>query len=112
MSTPYERYIKAIERCSKGAQEDVERLVGGLDLTKKKASRDAIFAEVPRIAEKWGSIAATAAAEYYEQERHRQIGGEYRAKVYPASEESIEQLAESIRYACGFLFDGEEESDG
>lgn len=110
--TPYEKYVEAIEECSARAQQDLEKLVNGLDLAQKKAARDAILAEVPRIAEKWGSVAATAAAEYYEQERRRQIGGTYRAKVYPASEESIEELMESIRYACGFLFDDEGDGDG
>ena len=112
MSTPYERYVEVVEKCSIGAQGELERLVASLDLTQKKASRDILLAEVPRIADKWGSIAAAAAAEYYEQERHRQIGGNYRAKVYPASKESTEQLMESIRYACGFLFDDEGDGDG
>lgn len=111
MSTPYERYVDAIETCSERAQEELEQLVGSLDLSEKKASRDILLDEVPRIVEKWGSIAAEAAAEYYEQERRRQIGGTYRAKVYQASDEDREALMESIRYACGFLFDDEDDGD-
>lgn len=108
----YERYIDAIEACSRIAQEELEDFVSRLDLSKKKASRDALLTFVPALVEKYGDIAAVAAREYYEQERHRQIGGAYQAKVYPMTNESREELLESIRYACGFLFDDEEESDG
>lgn len=108
----YERYVDAVEACSLLAQKELEEFVANLDLSEKKASRDALLVFVPALVEKYGDMAAEAAREYYEQERHRQIGGTYHAKVYPMTDESREELLESVRYACGFLFDDEEEPDG
>lgn len=108
----YERYAEAVETCSELMKAEIKELIGSLDLSKKNASRDALLAAVPAIVEKYGLIAAEAAAEYYELKRKRDVGGEYRAKVYPMSEDSRRGLLESIRYACGYLFDKEEGGDG
>ena len=111
MITSYEKYVAAVEKCSELAQAEAWDFLNSLDLSNKKASRDALLEEIPRIVDKWGAVAATAAAEYYEQERYRQIGGTYRAKVYPMGEKNREELLESIRYACRFLFENEEDED-
>lgn len=103
----YERYVEAVEAASLLAQQELEKFVGNLDLSKKKASRDALLAFVPALVERYGDMAEEAAREYYDQERRRQIGGTYRAKSYPMTDESREALLESVRYACGSLFDGE-----
>lgn len=102
----YERYVEAVETASLLAQRELEEFIGKLDLTKKKASRDALLEFVPALVDKYGAMAAEAAREYYEQERHRQIGGVYHAKVYPMSDGEREEILESVRYACGCLFDG------
>ena len=107
----YERYVEAVEACSLMARKELEEFVSSLDLSQKKASRDALLVFVPALAEKYGDMAAEAARDYYEQERHRQIGGTYHAKAYPMTDESREELLESVRYACGFLFDKEDERD-
>ena len=92
-------------------KSEIAVFVDSLDLSSKKASRDALLTVIPAIVEKYGLIASEAAAEYYELKRKRAVGGEYRAKVYPMSEESREGLLESIRFACGYLFDREDLGD-
>ena len=97
----YERYVEAVETASLLAQKDLEDFISRLDLSRKMESRDAILAFVPAVVEKYGDMAAEAARDYYEQERRRQIGGTYKAKVFPVSDESREALLESVRYYCG-----------
>ena len=109
MSKLFDRYARSVENCSKLAQGEMKRLVSHLDTSHKKATRDALLAEVPRIVDKYGKMAAAAAAEYYEKNRENQIGGAYRAKM--GSAEPSENVEESVRYACGHLF-SEEEDDG
>lgn len=108
----YERYVDAVETASLLAQQELEEFIGKLDLSKKKASRDALLVFVPALVEKYGDMAEQAAREYYEQERNRQIGGTYHAKSYPMTDESRKDLFESVRYACGVLFDDAEDADG
>lgn len=108
----FERFAEAVETCSELMKAEIREFIGSLDLSKKKASRDALLVGVPAIVEKYGLIASEAAAEYYELARKRDIGGEYQAKVYPMSEGSRAGLLESIRYACGCLFDKESVNDG
>lgn len=108
----YERYAEAVETCSELMKAEIQAFIRNLDLSKKKASRDALLTVVPAIVEKYGLIASEAAAEYYEIKRKRDIGGEYHARVYPMSEESRDGLLESIRYACGYLFNKEGLDDG
>lgn len=108
----YERYVDAVEAASLLAQKELEEFISKLDLSKKMESRDALLEFVPAVVEKYGDIAAEAAKDYYEEERRRQIGGTYKAKVYPMSDESREALLESIRYYCGILFEDEEGEDG
>lgn len=107
MDKHYERYVQAVENISLLAQRELEELWERLPKDNKLELRDALLELVPAIAEKYGDLAALAAAEYYEQERRRQIGGDYQAFLAPATEEDREALLESIRYACGYLFEGD-----
>ena len=107
MDRHYERYVQAVENISLAAQRELEELWERLPKDDKLQLRDALLELVPAIADKYGDLAALAAAEYYEQERHRQIGGEDRAILAPATDEDREALLESIRFACGYLFEGD-----
>ena len=106
-SSNYERYVQAVENISLLAQKELEELWERLPKDDKLVLRDMLLELVPAIADKYGDLAALAAAEYYEAERRRQIGGDYRATLAPATEEDREALLESIRYACGYLFEGD-----
>ena len=103
----YERYAKALDACSALARRELEAFVGRLDTSRKKDCRDALLAFVPALVERYGTIAATASAEYYEQVRSGQIGGTYRARL--ADGEPIEKIESTVRYACGHLFVKEQE---
>ena len=100
----YERYVEAVETCSRLARRDLEGLVARLDTKRKKDSRDALLAAVPAIVEKYGAMAAAAAAEYYEQKRALQVGGSYHATL--AENAPLKSIESSVRYACGHLFKG------
>lgn len=106
MSSAYERYVQAVENCSLAAQRELEKVWKKLPKDNKLALRDALLELVPAIVDKYGDLAALAAAEYYEQERHSQIGGSYKAVIAQQTEEQREDLLESIRYACGYIFEG------
>lgn len=101
-SEAFDRYANAVEICSGMAKRELASVVAKLDTSKKKAARDALLAVVPAIVAKWGGLAATAAAEYYENEREQAVGGRYTALL--ADDEPLENIEESVRYACGHLF--------
>lgn len=105
----YERYVEAVEDIVALAKKDLESVVAELDTSRKKDTRDALLVIVPAIVDKYGEMAAAVAAEHYEQERHRQIGGAYHAKL--GSADSLEAIESTVRYACGHLF-GKEDNDG
>lgn len=109
MLSPYERYVQAVENCSLMAQKELESVWEKLPKDNKLLLRDTLLEVVPAIAEKYGDLAALAAAEYYEEERKRQIGGDYKATLAPFYEEDREALLESVRFACKYLFEGDED---
>lgn len=98
----FDNYASAVEICSEMAKRELASVVAKLDTSKKKATRDTLLAVVPAIVAKWGGLAATAATEYYESEREQAIGGRYTALL--ADDEPLENIQESVRYACGHLF--------
>lgn len=107
VSKEFSRYTAAVELCSELARRDLQSVISKLDTSKKKATRDALLLVAPAIVQKWGEIAAAAAAEYYEAERGMAVGGYYTA--FLAEDEPLENIEESVRYACGHLFTKEEE---
>lgn len=102
MNELFDRYARSVEKCVEMAQAEIHNLVDGIDASHKKAARDALLAEVPRIVDRYSRLAAAAAAEYYEKNRAAQIGGRYRAKL--GSAEPSESIESSVRFACGHLF--------
>lgn len=105
----YERYAKALDVCCDLAVSELEGFVARLDTSRKKDCRDALLAFVPALVERYGAIAATAAAERYEQVRATQVGGTYRARLADGEEPGT--VESNVRYACGHLF-AKEEDDG
>lgn len=101
-SSAFDQYANAVDLCSEMARRELESVVGKLDASRKKATRDTLLAVVPAIVAKWGGLAATAAEEYYESEREHAVGGPYTALL--ADDEPLENIEESVRYACGHLF--------
>lgn len=66
--------------------------------------RDALLEVVPALVSEYGDVAATAAAQWYEETRAKQVAGTYRAVLADPPPE--EQIAQSVRWAAGPLWDG------
>lgn len=75
-----------------------------LDVIAPELVRDALLEAVPALVSEYGDVAATAAAQWYEETRARQIGGAYQAVLADRLPE--EQIAQSVRWAVGPLWDG------
>lgn len=66
--------------------------------------RDALLDAVPALVSEYGDVAASAAAQWYEEARAKQVAGTYRAVLADRLPE--EQIAQSVRWAVGPLWDG------
>lgn len=80
------------------AQNEISGFFATLDLTRPEAVRDALLEIVPSLAREYGSLAATAAAEWYESVRP----GAFNART--ASPVPDSQVAGTVRYQAGHLF--------
>ncbi|MCI1831541.1 MAG: hypothetical protein LKI88_00790 [Bifidobacterium sp.] len=80
----------------------MDRLWESLKNISPEWQRDLLLDEVPALARKYGDIAATAAAEWYEQVRAQSVNGSYEALT--ADSFSDEAIQASIRYKAGSLF--------
>ncbi len=84
------------------ARAELDAFFYGLDLSKPELARDALLEFMPMLAQEYGDVAATAAAEWYEAQRAAQIGGTYQAVLADAVNPA--QAEGSVRYAAGHLF--------
>lgn len=84
------------------ARGELEAFFLGLDLNRPELARDALLEFLPILAQEYGDVAATAAAEWYEAQRAAQIGGSYAAVLGDGIEAA--QAEGSVRYAAGHLF--------
>lgn len=108
-SDRYIDYVNALNQASLLAQRDFAGFWARLDTSKPEACRDALIAYLPSVIYKYASMAALAAAQYYEAERMEAGGNEdFTAEI--AEPVQIEQIEASVRYAAGHLFP--EEQDG
>lgn len=96
------RYMRALERCSELAREEFEAIYWSLDHSKPVECKAVLLEAVPAIVEKYGKMAATCAAEFYEGERMATVGGAYRARIAPMVD--AEAVRAKVRYALGHLF--------
>lgn len=101
----FSRFTNAMNNASLLAQRDLAGFWESLDKSDPAAVRDALLAYVPALVQKYGDVAALAAAEYYEAERMAAGGSEaFRAELAEAV--PAEQVEAAVRYACGHLFRG------
>lgn len=98
------RYSAASSRAVELAKRDLERFWGRLDLSDPDKARDALLEFIPVLVSTYGDLVATAAMEWYDEERAKVAGlPEYRASsdIYTTS---TEQAVASTRYAAGHLY--------
>lgn len=84
------------------AKRALNRFWSSLDLTKPEAARDALLEFMPILVEQYGQAAASAAADWYETVRGRDVPGVFTALLADAA--PAEQVAASVRYQAGHLF--------
>ncbi len=83
------------------ARTDLASLLGSLDLTRPEAARDALVEIVPMLVREYGNVAATAAAEWYEDVRP----GTWNART--AESFPLKGVERGVRYHAGHLFGGD-----
>ena len=84
------------------AAEDLRELVSGFNPSSAEEMRDFLLEIVPGLSREYGEIAATSAAEWYEELRGREVGGSYTGRAgAPTSDEAVEG---SVRYSSRNLF--------
>jgi len=83
------------------AQRDLQGFWNSLDLSRPEAARDELLEFVPQLVREYGDVAATVAAEWYEQVRFTAVGA-YNATTVNAT--NVEQVQRGVRYAAGRLF--------
>lgn len=99
----FKAYCEALDRLSKASQLEFEKAWRKLQGLPPEELRDALIEVVEGIVAKYGDMAATVAAEYYEGERSDALGGEYEALL--ADTVPREQIEAVVRYAAGHLFE-------
>lgn len=62
-----ESYLATVKRMVQWAIRDVNALISTVDMSDPDGARDALQAELPTLIAVWGEVAATAAAEYFEE---------------------------------------------
>lgn len=99
-----DRYSAASTRAVDLAKRDLKRFWGRLDLSDPDKARDALLEFIPALVNTYGDLVATAAMEWYDEERAKVADlPDYRASsdVYTTS---TEQAVASTRYAVGHLY--------
>ena len=80
----------------------MKRLLEGLKGMAPEWQRDLLLDEVPALAAKYGDLAASAAAQWYEETRAQQVAGAYEALT--ADPFPDQPIRDRIRYGAGDLF--------
>jgi hypothetical protein len=96
------RLSAAQKRLVSLAKADLTALFGTLDLSNPAVARDALLEAVPLLVREYGDLAATAAAEWFEQVRP--YAG-FNAQTVEAV--STDQVQGAVRYAAGNLWSDE-----
>lgn len=87
------------------ARADLEGFFVGLDISNSEAVRDALLEFVPALVREYGDVAATVAAEWYEELRSDVTSRSFSAQLAALKPDAAVEA--SVRYAAGHLFDGD-----
>src|SRR5699024_408813 len=82
------------------AVDDLRRLFVGFDLSSPALVNEALLEVVPQLVREYGDLAATAAAEWYEEVRD--APGSYSARLGPNA--PVEAVEGNVRYAARHLY--------
>lgn len=87
------------------ARADLEGFFVGLDISNSEAVRDALLEFVPALAREYGDVAATVAAEWYEELRSDVTSRPFSTQLAALKPDAAVEA--SVRYAAGHLFEGD-----
>lgn len=96
------RLSAGIETLVADAQADIASFFYSWNITEPSEMRDALLELVPSLVREYGDVAATAAAEWYEDLRSAAVPGVYTAAL--ANPVPDEAVVGSVRWAAGELF--------
>lgn len=85
------------------ARRDLNRFWQQLPLTDPDAARDALLDFLPALVAKYGDIASTIAADWYEHTRSTQVRGRFTALTVSGETVSAEAVG-TVRFAAGHLY--------
>jgi hypothetical protein len=98
-----ERFRLANSELSKGVQAALEDFFLSLDLSKPELVRDALLEFMPILTDQYGSVAATMAADWYDELRAgSRASGRFRALAAPSV--PTEAVEEKVRYLASHLW--------
>lgn len=84
------------------ATGDLTRVFRSLDLARPEMARDGLLEAYPAVASRYGDVASTVSAEWYEQVRRSEIGGTFNARLAELPTE--DRAIRNVRWAAGDLF--------
>ena len=96
------RFNRAQNQVIAAASGDLGRLFNSLDLGSPERARDALLEAYPAIAGQYSDLSSTVAAEWYEDLRRQQRGGQYSALL--AAPPLADRTTRTVRWAAGALF--------
>lgn len=99
-----ERLSRGLDEAARRAVGDLERFMGRLDLSQPEMARDALAEVMRGLSVRYGDLAATEAAEWFEAVREGAVGGPFSAVLADGAGEV--QVERATRWAAGPLFDG------
>lgn len=102
-------YADALEAAANMALDEMDALLGKLDLDKPVECKQVLLVAIPALVDKYGAMAAAAAAESYARERESLLGGNYTPLVAPPIDHGA--IRAKVRYALRYLFGEEEDGD-
>lgn len=77
-----EKLLSANDSVSAAVELELGRILAQIDFADAFAAREALFVAVPPLIERWGDVAASAAAEWFEEFRESQgVSGAFRAQL-------------------------------
>lgn len=101
-----------VDRITTASQEAVKSATNALEIFLKAAEgwppekiRDGLLELIPDLVNEYGDVAASAAADWYEQARSTEVAGSYRAVL--AEPVPREQVEGTVRAAARHLFTGD-----
>ena len=102
-------YADALDSAASMALDELDAVISKLDLDKPVEAKQVLLVAVPAIVSKYGSMAAAAAAEFYESERSGMIGGDFKPLVADPVDEEVVRM--KVRYAMRYLFGDDGDGD-